>query len=148
MTSADDVREIENLVRERADAVRLRQSEVLLSREHPDVLRFPLLPPTAARGRASTAAALSAWFTGYADGPGYTVHDIEADVVGDLAWCAFFYHVTGVLVSGDEVDMWVRSSLVYRRIDGVWQIVHSHESVPFDAGTGQALISEPPPPIA
>jgi hypothetical protein len=44
--------------------------------------------------------------------------------------------------------MWVRSSLVYRRIDGVWQIVHSHESVPFDAGTGQALISEPPPPIA
>jgi hypothetical protein len=30
----------------------------------------------------------------------------------------------------------------------VWQIVHSHESVPFDAGTGQALISEPPPPIA
>ena len=145
MTSTDDVTEIENLVHERADAVRRRQREVLVGREHPDVLRFPLLPPTISRGRESTAADLSAWFTGYAEGPGYTVHDIEAQTVGDLAWCAFFYHVTGVLGSGDDVDMWVRASLVYRRVDGAWQIVHSHESVPFDAATGRALISEAPP---
>ena len=76
-------------------------------------------------------------------GTGHTVHDIEADVVGDLAWCAFFYHVTESRLATRST--WVRSSLVYRRIDGVWQIVHSHESVLFDAGTGQALISEPPP---
>ena len=35
MTSIDDVTEIENLVRERAEAVRLRQPEVLLNREAP-----------------------------------------------------------------------------------------------------------------
>jgi ketosteroid isomerase-like protein len=31
------------------------------------------------------------------------------------------------------------ASLGRRRIDGQWLIVHDHESVPFDAATGQAL---------
>jgi hypothetical protein len=38
------------------------------------------------------------------------------------------------------VDMWVRATLVCRRQDGSWRIVHDHESVPFDTGTGKALI--------
>lgn len=40
--------------------------------------------------------------------------------------------------------MWVRATLGYRRIDGAWRIVHDHESVPFDPGTGRALIDLEP----
>jgi hypothetical protein len=40
------------------------------------------------------------------------------------------------LKTGAEVSMWVRATLGCRRL-----IVHDHESVPFDAETGQALIS-------
>ena len=49
--------------------------------------------------------------------------------------------VSGTMVSGDEVSMWVRATLGCRRIDGEWKIVHDHESVPFDPETGQALTS-------
>jgi ketosteroid isomerase-like protein len=45
------------------------------------------------------------------------------------------------LHSGAAVDMWVRATLDCRRVDGRWLIVHDHESVPFDPGTGRALIS-------
>lgn len=139
-----DAQEIEALVHERARAVLERRGDVLLGREHPTVLSYPVLPPTRSRGRASTEDAMTAWFESYADGPGYTVHGLEVDVTDDLAYAAFFYHVTGSLHGGSEVDMWVRSTLVYRRGEGAWQIVHSHESVPFDPATGQGLISEPP----
>jgi ketosteroid isomerase-like protein len=37
--------------------------------------------------------------------------------------------------------MWVRAALCCRRVDGRWLITHDHESVPFDAETGQALTS-------
>ncbi len=72
------------------------------------------------------------WFDGYRSDIGYEVHDVEVRAAGDVGVCWFVYHVTGTLVSGDEVDMWVRATLVLQRHDGEWQIVHDHESVPFD----------------
>jgi len=42
--------------------------------------------------------------------------------------------------------MRVRATLCCRRIDGTWLIVHDHESVPFDAATGQAVMSPEPGP--
>ena len=144
METVDAVAELKELVRERVEAVAGRRADVLLERQHRDVLSYPLLPPTVQRGRDGTAEAISRWFDGYSDGPGYEVRDLHVDADGDLGYCAFFYHVTGTLGSGDEVDMWVRATLVCRHVEDEWKIVHDHESVPFDAATGRALISEAP----
>jgi len=59
-------------------------------------------------------------------------------------FCSFLYHVTGTLLAGGEVDMWVRATLGYRRIDGCSLITHDHESVPFDPESGQALLNLTP----
>ena len=67
---------------------------------------------------------------------------VHAD--GEVAFCSFLYHVTGTLGTGDEVSMWVRATLGLRRIDGEWMIVHDHESVPWDAETGQGRIDLAP----
>jgi ketosteroid isomerase-like protein len=32
---------------------------------------------------------------------------------------------------GATFELWFRSTLVLREVDGRWQIVHSHESTPF-----------------
>lgn len=138
-------RELEQLIDERVTAVRRRDSATLLRQHDDQVLTFPLLPPTASRGRQAIGAALDKWFEGYADGPGYEVHDLIVEAGDDLGCCAFFYHVTGTLTTGDVVDMWVRSTAVFRRLDDGWRLVHAHESVPFDPATGQALTSERPP---
>jgi hypothetical protein len=47
--------------------------------------------------------------------------------------------------TGEEIDMWVRATLSCQRIGGEWQIVHDHESVPFDPATGQAELGLSPP---
>ena len=48
------------------------------------------------------------------------------------------------MTNGDAVDMWVRSTLGLRKIDGVWKVVHEHASVPFNAENGKALVALKP----
>jgi PhnB protein len=47
----------------------------------------------------------------------------------------------GTKTDGTAVDLWFRGTLVLRRTDGGWKIVHEHESVPFymDGSFGAAI---------
>jgi ketosteroid isomerase-like protein len=145
MSDGDEARgQLRDLIDERVDAVRRRLADPLLEREAPTVRTFPLLGLLAATGADAVREQLSGWFDGYREGPGYEVRDLDVDADGDLGYCSFLYHVTGVLKDGPEVDMWVRATLVCRRQDGRWRIVHDHESVPFDAATGRALLDLTP----
>ncbi len=142
--STDAEQELRGLVDERLAAVRAKDAKPLADRQATDVITFNVLPPLHSRGRAAVAEQTQAWFNGYASDIGYEVHDLHVSADGDVGFCSFLYHVSGTLAAGGDVDMWVRATLCCRRTDGRWLITHDHESVPFDAATGQALISLKP----
>jgi ketosteroid isomerase-like protein len=133
--------ELRDLVAERVAAVHAKDLGPLTERQSPDVILFNALPPLRVTGRDGLIEQTSAWFSAYASDIGYEVHELHVDADGDLGFCSFLYHVSGTLAAGGEVDMWVRATLCCRRVDGRWLITHDHESVPFDAETGQALTS-------
>jgi uncharacterized protein (TIGR02246 family) len=135
MTTIED--EIRAVVDERVAAVRGKDPGPLAQRQAEDVVTFDVLPPLNARGSGAVEERTRAWFSGYASDIGYDVEQLEIHGDGDVAFCSFLYHVTGTLGSGDDVSMWVRATLGLRRLDGDWRIVHDHESVPWDAETGQ-----------
>jgi uncharacterized protein (TIGR02246 family) len=139
MTDDDAVRQLRSLIDDRVAAIARRDAEALANVQADDVLACNLMPPLRIRGADGVAGQLGRWFDGYADGPGYEVRDLQVDAEGDLGYCAFLYHVTGTLHSGDEVSMWVRATLVAKRVDGVWRVIHGHESIPWDPETGQGL---------
>ena len=62
----------------------------------------------------------------------------------ELAFVHSLNHVKGTLASGHVTDMWVRWTACFRRIDGVWLIVHDHVSVPADLEHGQAVLNLTP----
>jgi uncharacterized protein (TIGR02246 family) len=136
--------EIRALVEERVAAVVAKDPSPLAARQHEDVVVFDVLPPLRSRGSSTVAEKTQAWFDGYASEIGYDVRELEIHAEGDIGFCSFVYHVTGTLVSGPEVVMWVRATLGCRRIDGAWRIVHDHESVPFDPVSGRAVIDLAP----
>ncbi|KQQ03420.1 hypothetical protein ASF42_07810 [Rathayibacter sp. Leaf294] len=144
MTEDTSAAELRALIGERVRAIASRDAQYLADAQDPEVLAFNVLPPLRLRGSDQVAEQTRAWFDGYADGPGYDVHDLRIDVDGSVGSTAFLYHVTGTLHSGDEVSMWVRATLVWKRIDGRWRIVHDHESIPWDPSTGQGLASLEP----
>jgi uncharacterized protein (TIGR02246 family) len=131
--------QLKALVDERVAAVKARDGETLMAREHPEVLTYGVLGALQATGNDAVEEQMNAWFDGYREGPHYAVHDLRVDADGNLGYCAFVYHVTGILKDGTEVSMAVRATLVCKRIAGRWLVVHDHESVPFDVETGLAL---------
>jgi len=139
MTTDNAKQELRDLIEERVAAVARRDAETLAARHAADVLAFNVLPPLRLQGADQVAPQTEAWFDGYANGPGYEIRDLHVDADGDLGYCAYLYHVTGKLRSGEEVSMWVRATLVCRKRNGRWIIVHDHESIPWDPKTGQGL---------
>ncbi|MFI7074779.1 YybH family protein [Micromonospora sediminicola] len=139
MTADQAKQDLRELIEERVAAVARRDAEALAAHQAADVLAFNVLPPLRLRGADQVAPQTRAWFDAYASGPGYEVRDLQVDADGDLGYCAFLYHVTGRLQAGMDVSMWVRATLVCRRRDGRWVVVHDHESIPWDPETGQGL---------
>ena len=85
------------------------------------------LGPEAARDEAGLAAWLAGW-----EGPvGIEIRDLHIEVGGDVGWCRSLNRLHGTLRGGRTVDMWMRSTLGFRREDGAWKIAHGHSSVPF-----------------
>jgi ketosteroid isomerase-like protein len=144
MSAADESRngveeELRENMRERVNAVHAKDPAPLAARQAPDIVTFDVLPPLHARGSDVVEAKTQAWFDAYAGDIGSEVQDLQVTAHDDVGFCSFLYRVSGTLASGGKVDMWVRATLGCRRIDGKWLITHDHESVPFDAETGQAL---------
>lgn len=142
LTGAEE--ELRQVVLERVAAVHAKDPAPLAARQAPDVIAFDVRPPLHSRGSGAVEEKTRAWFDAYASNIGYEVHDLHVAAEGDVGFCSFLYHVSGTLAAGGEVDMWVRATLGCRRMDGRWRITHDHESVPFDAASGQALINLTP----
>jgi ketosteroid isomerase-like protein len=63
---------------------------------------------------------------------------------GELAFAYSLNHVNGRLANGHINDLWLRWTACFRRIAGVWPIVHDHASVPADLEHGQAAVNLKP----
>lgn len=75
----------------------------------------------------------------------YDVRDLNVMMDGELVACVHAVnHAKGTLASGEVTDLWVRWTACFRRIDGIWLIVHDHLSVPADFEHGQALLNLTP----
>lgn len=144
MTAEPAEAELRRFLTDRVRSVHARDVSALHDAHAADVLSFPVVGPARTHGRDAIDQALRTWLDAYAEGPTYAVHDLRVEADGDWGHCAFRYHVSGTLKEGGTVDMWVRSTLVCRREDGRWRVVHAHESVPVDAATGTARLSVGP----
>jgi ketosteroid isomerase-like protein len=128
----DDEAAIRALIDERCAAMRDKDPARAMATLAPDIVAFELAPPLAlgpeaARDEAGLAAWLSRW-----DGPvGIEVRDLHIEAGGDVGWCRSLNRLNGALKDGRTVDMWMRSTLAFRREDGAWKIVHGHSSLPF-----------------
>jgi ketosteroid isomerase-like protein len=74
----------------------------------------------------------------------YEVRELNVTTHGELAFVHALNHFNGTLASGQITDLWVRWTACWRRIDGVWLVVHDHVSVPTDLEHGRPLLNLTP----
>jgi ketosteroid isomerase-like protein len=109
----------------------------------PNVVSFDIAPPlryVGADGKRRAWQEVFAACTGPLD---YQVRDLNVTTHGELAFVHSLNHVNATRASG-HFDVWVRWTACFRRIDGVWLVVHDHVSVPVDPQHGRAFLNLTP----
>jgi uncharacterized protein (TIGR02246 family) len=132
--------QIRELIDSRVRAIGAKDIETLMANHAPDVLSFDVINDLQVRGADAVRARAQNWFSAYPGRIGYEVRDLRITAGTDVAFCTYLYHVTGTLQDGGAVSMWVRATVCLQKMAGNWRIVHEHQSVPFDAETGQAAL--------
>ena len=138
----------EALVRQRvedwAKAVRARDIDGVLSLYATNIVSFDLDPPLRYAGADNKRRAWQEFFAARTGPIGYEVHELDVTAEGELAFVHSLNHVSGTLANGHTSDLWVRWTACFRRINGVWLVVHDHVSVPADLRNGQAVLNLTP----
>ncbi|TDV51966.1 YybH family protein [Actinophytocola oryzae] len=132
--------EIRELFETRTRALAAKDAATLAAANDPAVVVFDAVAPFVRRGDETTARKQE-WLAAYRTGIGHEIRDLEITAAADLAFCHFLVRISGTMVDGTEVGMWVRATSCLRRRDDGWKIVHEHASVPFDAETGDAVVT-------
>lgn len=123
---------IRRLIDEKAAALRTRDPKAMVAGYAPEVTVFNLAPPLRQPGDAPDPASLEQWLSTFAGPIDVEIRDLDVTVDGDVAFSTSLNRLTATPRGmTDSFDLWHRVTLGLRRIDGTWQIVHEHESVPF-----------------
>jgi PhnB protein len=128
MSSKTEEAAIRAVVEDWASALRAKNGARVKSHGVAEMVHYSMAPPLVSDGAGSND--LQAWFDTWQGPIGYEIRDLEITAGGDVAFCTCLNRMTGTQGGGDT-DVWFRHTMGFRKIDGRWKIVHSHESVPF-----------------
>ncbi len=134
----NDEAQIRELIDNWAKAVRTKDINGLMSNYAPDVLSFDAINPLQYIGLDAARKRAEEWLSAFQGPVGYEMRDLSIATGDDVAFCHSLNRVSGTKTDGGEIDMWVRATICYRKVDGQWMVTHEHISVPFDMESGKA----------
>ncbi len=128
---------IRELLAERELAMRRRDAAKLVELLTDDVVSFSLAPPLGSAGRDLDG--LREWFTTF-DGPiEFDITDLAVEAGDQVAFARSINRLSTTPHGSDMAfQLWFRSTVGLRLVDGRWRIAHDHSSTPFymDPSTG------------
>jgi uncharacterized protein (TIGR02246 family) len=146
VAAADDVAQIKALEERFAAAVTAKDVDAIMKVYVPgeSLVVFDVVPP---RQYVGAAAYRKDWegVLSTVKGPlKFTLTDLAADADGSLGYSHSIQRYIFTDTKGKPIDVTVRVTDIYRKIDGRWLIEHEHESFPVDLGTGKPDFSSKP----
>ena len=139
-----DENQIRAIIEERVQAVSEKDGNALLSDYAPDILSFDVVNPLQNTGMDAVKKRALNWLSSFQSSIGYEVQNLNITTGDTAAFCHYLFRVSGTLKDGAKVGMYVRATTCLHKINDKWQIVHEHQSVPFDAETGKASLDLKP----
>lgn len=130
--------EVRAPIDDRVGAVRAGDVKQATCNIAPDILSFDVVNPLRSIGSEASRRRAETWFSSFHPAIGLEMRDLSITANGDVAFSHSLNRYSGTQTGGVAIDMWVRATTCYRKIDGEWAIVHEHQSVPFDGATGRA----------
>ena len=123
-----------------AKTLRAKDVDGLMSHYAQEIVVFDLAPPLEFSGVVAYRKNWTEWFATFQGCIGYEIRDLNVTTAGDVAFCRSLNRITGKRTSGENSDTWVRATVGFRKIGGIWMVTHEHFSVPFNMETLQAAL--------
>jgi len=70
--------------------------------------------------------------------------DLTIAAGDEVAFSRSLTHISGTRTDGEKTDVWVRTTVGFRKIDNQWKATHEHISVPYDMETFKASVDLKP----
>ena len=135
---------IRRLIENSVKALQAKDVERLVANYAPDVMLFDVVNPLRDQGADAVRKRLQQWLAGFQGPIDYEVRDLSITAAADVAFSHNLNHVSATTQYGQKLDMWWRSTVGYRKLNGKWLITVEHASVPFDATSGEASLDLKP----
>jgi ketosteroid isomerase-like protein len=129
---------------ERVEAVRAKDIDRLMSLCSPDIVYFDVIPPHQFIGAADVRRNFLRWFHEYKGDIGLETHHLHTAASEDVAFAHMIHPDSGTRRNGQDITVWVRSTVCLQRIDGRWLITHEHISFPINPENWSAVIDTTP----
>jgi ketosteroid isomerase-like protein len=134
-----DADQIRALIEARADAMRRKDAAAAIALLDERLVAFEMIPPLALPpDEARDASMLERWFESWVGPITVEIRDLVIHAGGDIAYSHSLNRLAGTRVGGAQTDIWMRSTLGFRRTGDGWRIAHGHSSVPIDPANGFA----------
>ena len=126
---ATDEAAIRGIIEAWSRALHAKDANALTAHYAPDLLSYDLAPPLATKG--PDIPGLKAWLAGWEGPIEHEIRDLRIAAGGGVAFSTSLNRMRATSTSGQQVDLWTRATIGFRKIDGRWLVVHEHVSVPF-----------------
>lgn len=105
---------------------------------------FDVVPPRQYLGADAYRKDWQEFFALFKGPVKFSITDLHVEAAGTLGYSHSIQHVSGTDMKGQPIELVVRVTDGYRKVDGNWLIAHEHVSVPVDVTTGKPdLMSKP-----
>ena len=143
-SKASNETQIRELVEAWAKAVRAKDINGMMSNYAPNVLAFDAVTQLQLVGLEAVRKRAEEWVSSFQLPLDYQLRDLTITASDDVAFSHSLNRVSGTMTNGKPVDMWIRATVCFHKIDGTWLVTHEHISVPFDVESGKALLELKP----
>jgi ketosteroid isomerase-like protein len=142
----DDGAEINASVQRLVAAVNAKDINGIMAYYSPDetLLVFDALPPRQYAGAAAFRKDWEGFLAAYPGALHAEMSDWKSETDGNLAYGHGIFRTNGPDKDGKPLDLTVRITDVFRKINGKWLAIHEHVSWPVDLATGKADFSSKP----
>ncbi|HWU90142.1 MAG TPA: nuclear transport factor 2 family protein [Kofleriaceae bacterium] len=135
--------EIHRIIERWIDALRAKDLDRLMASYETDVVAFDAAAPLRYIGVDAYRKSWGDWFATL-DGPiDFELRDLAIAAADHVAFAHGLCHTTAQHKNGPRGDVWMRWTAGWKKIGGVWLLVHEHVSAPFDAKTRAVLHATP-----
>lgn len=133
--------QIRQLIADQQRAICAKDVDQIISYYANEFIAFNVTPPFEIKGREACRQVWQACLPYFPDSFGVETRDLSVTVRNDLAVAYWLSHFTGMEPNHPAMQTWMRITAIYQNNQGNWQIVHEHNSVPFDPETSQAAFT-------